>query len=478
MGKERSTAKKIMGNASWLFIEAVLSRLLSFLLVIYLARRLGSLNFGKLSFANAFVQIFIIFADLGISFLTIREVARDKQSTPEFIGSGFILKILLATGTFGLIFAAINITDCPRDTKQVVYLIGLCYIFESLGDFFGSVFKANEKMQYSALIDIAEKIFMVSLCLIFLFLGYGLIAMAFIYLICGIIYNFLNIFFVIWKFARPKIKIDCRFWKYLLKNGLPFALGGILIMAFYYTDTVMLAWLKGERVVGWYGVSFNLVHALGMLPSAFLTAAFPVFSRFFKTSTDSLNQAYRGAFKFLLLLGMPISAGGMLLAERIIRLLFGENYLPSIAILRIIISAVAFTYLNSLFGYFLASIDKQMDSLKMLGIAVVMNILLNLMLIPRYSYVGAAVATVISQFFFLLFFLFYISKTPYHYFPLRLIAKTIFACLIMAVVILLFKSLNLLLLIIISIVVYFLIVLAIRYFDAQDRLILRQMIKR
>lgn len=471
-----TTAKRVAKNTLWLFGQAITGRLLSFLLIIYLARKLGDLNFGTFSFANAFVQIFIIIADLGISSLIIREVARDRENANKYLANGFFVKIILSLLTFGIIFILANILRCSSDTKAVIYLIGLCNILESLGNLFGSFFNAFEKMEYLFLTEIAEKVFLVLFCFIFLSIGYGLTMVAALYLFSGVFYLILNIILLSKKIGRLSFKVNIGFALDLFRKSLPFALGGLLLMFYYYIDAVMLGKMKGEQVVGWYSAGYHLCIALGIISSVFLNAIFPVMSRVFKTSKDSLRNIYEKCFKYLLALGIPISVGGVILGRRIILLFYGNNYFNSILPFQLIVSVIVFSYINSLFGYFLTSADRLGDRNKIFAISAFTNAGLNFVLIPRYSYAGAAIATIASEILFCIFCIVYISRHFFYYLPLRLILKSLFASAMMGIFMRLTININLALLISFSILVYFILLWFFGYFDKEDKLLFREVI--
>ena len=471
-----TTAKRVAKNTLWLFSQAIAGRLFSFILIIYLARKLGDLNFGKFSFANAFVQIFIIIADLGVSFLIIREVARDRENVDKYFSNGFFIKVILSLLTFGIIFTLANILKCPSDTKIVIYLIGLCNILESLGNLFGSIFNAFEKMEYLFLTEIAEKVFLILPCLFFLSIGYGLMMVAFLYFLSGVFYLVLNIVLLSKNIGRISFKVNVKFALELLRRSLPFALGGLLLMFYYYIDAVMLGKMKGEQVVGWYSAAYQLCIALGIISSVFLTAVFPVMSRLFKTSMDFLRNVYEKCFKYLLAFGVPISIGGVILARRIVFLFYGKSYFNSILPFQLIISVTAFSYINSLFGYFLTSVDRVNDKNKIFAISTFTNVGLNFVLIPKYSYVGAGIATILSEILFCIFCMSYISHHFFYYLSLELILKSLFASVIMAIFMKLAININLALLILLSILFYFILLWFFGYFDKEDKLLFREVI--
>ena len=241
---------RIIGNTFWLLLQRAGGRILTLLLMIYLARALGSLGFGKLSFAISFTSLFLILSDLGITTLTIREVARDKERGPEYIGKIATLKFFLSVFAFLAISISVSFMKVPLDTRFVIYLMGACIIFENMGGFFGAIFQAHEKMKYITICEIIEKAFLVSLSFVVLRLGYGLISIGLLYFFSGIFYCLLNIGFVYWKFLKPRYRIDTRFWRKSLKEALPLAIAFLISMVYYHTDIVMLGKMKGEEVAG------------------------------------------------------------------------------------------------------------------------------------------------------------------------------------------------------------------------------------
>jgi len=451
----KGIAGRIIGNTFWLLLQRAGGRILTLLLMIYLARHLGTLGFGKLSFAISFTSLFLILSDLGITTLTVREVARDKERGPEYIGKIATLKVFLSVFAFLAISISVSIMKVPLDTRFVIYLMGACIIFENMGGFFGAIFQAHEKMKYITICEIIEKAFLVSLSFVMLRLGYGLISIGLLYFFSGIIYCLLNIGFVYWKFLKPCFRIDTRFWRKNLKEALPLAIAFLISMVYYHTDIVMLGKMKGEEVAGWYGVSYHLFFALATIPGAFLAAVFPVLSRFFKESGEMLKKTFHKSFKVLVGVGIPASVGSFLLSEKIILFLFGPQYQHSIGALKILSFLIVFSYLNGLAGYFLTSINRQALAAKIMAVTTGINVALNFILIPRYSYIGAAYATVVSEIlFFTLFFL--IVRKEILSISLLEIAKSVISSAIMSliIIILIRNGFNLLPIIAIGLITY------------------------
>ena len=154
-----NTIQTIAKNTGVLAISQVITSILGFFLLIYIARYLGEVGFGKYSFAISFTALFVIFADLGINQLIIRELARNKELTNEYLTNVSIIKLLLSFLAFGFIVLTINIMDYPRDTTYAVYLFGIYMILTSFAQTFRSIFQAFERMEYDAVVMVIEKIY-------------------------------------------------------------------------------------------------------------------------------------------------------------------------------------------------------------------------------------------------------------------------------------------------------------------------------
>ena len=126
-----SITGRVAANTFWLMFQRVTGRVISFLLMIYLARHLGSLNFGKFTFASSFVGLFLVLADLGITTLVVREVARDKERGSQYFGGTAVLKVFLSVIAFIVIAVGMYLMKVPSDTRTIVLLIGACSIFEN-----------------------------------------------------------------------------------------------------------------------------------------------------------------------------------------------------------------------------------------------------------------------------------------------------------------------------------------------------------
>ena len=475
-----STARRIAKNTTILFISQIISYILIFFYTIYIARYLGAEGYGTLSFALAFSGIFSILADLGLSTLTVREIARDKSLAKKYLGNALLIKIILAFLTFGLIALFVNLLDYPQETINVVYFISLSTISTSMFGIFYSIFQAYEKMEYQSLGQILSSILMFFGVLIGPYLGFDVIGFSILYFISNVIVLGYSFFICSWKFLIPKIEYDKYFWKTIIKESLPFGLTSVSIMLYTYIDSVLLSIMEGNEVVGWYNAAYKLVLFLVVIPTTINITIFPSMSKFHISSQDSLKLINEKYFKLMIITGIPLGVATTLLSDKIILLIFGAGYTQSIIALQILIWTIVFTFGGASFVRLLEATNKQLILTKITGISVIINIALNLILIPKFSFVGASIATILTEIILVSIVIKINYKLGYGI-PTKKILNNLlkisFASLIMGLVIIYLKNLNLLSLSILAILTYSVTLLAVKGIDNKDIKIIRQVFK-
>jgi len=450
-----NTIQRIAKNTAALFAAQFVGTILSLVLTIYIARSLGDVIFGKYSFALAFTAIFAVFSDLGYNTLLIRDVARDKSQAGKYLNNVISMRALLSLVIFALIVIAINLMGYPADTKNVVYLFGIYTLIGSFSAVFKVTFRAFEKMEYEAGITTLVNIIKVSSGLLVLFLGYGLIELALVFLFSGIFDVLFSFLVCERRFVKPKMELDFDFWKSTIKIALPLSMLSIFGLIYGRIDTIMLSMMEGDAVVGWYNAAYGLVLAFKPIPQLFMNALFPLMASYHVSSKDSLKMIYEKSFKYLFILGLPLAVGITLLADRFILLFYGEQFYPSIIALQILAWDVLLIFLYWSLAFTLVSIDKQKQMIVIAGCTALINIILNLILIPPFSYIGAAIATIVAEGFLIISYLYlnhrYLCMICIH----KTIAKPIYACAMMGLFIYQFNEINLVFLIIVAIILYF-----------------------
>jgi len=402
-----TTIHRIARNAAVLLISQVFSYLLTFVYMALIARHLGAGGFGILSFALAFTAMFSILVDLGLQQLAVREVARDNSLAAKYLANMTTMRLILGVATFGLIALTVNLLHYPPQTTTCVYLIGASVIFMALPQMFYAIFQAFERMEYQSIGQALNA----GLMLIGVFLGLkaGLNVVGIAWLYFSISFITLVYSYVIFRlkfsgsipWSYRKIEADWFFLKETLKEAWPFGLTAVFISIYYWISSVMLSSMKGDEAVGWYNAAFKLVMVIPFIIIAYFTSVFPTMSRLYISSKDSLKYVYEKSLKYLVIIALPIGVGTTLLANSIVTFIFGGEYGNSVVALQIVVWATVFIFASASFVQLFNSINRQMLVTIIVAGCALLNIVLNLILIPRYSYIGASIATTATEFAFL-----------------------------------------------------------------------------
>ena len=404
--------QRILKNLSVLSLARIVSMFFGFLYTVYTARYLGPASYGILAFALALNGIFGVIANFGLDPLTVREVARNKNLAGKYLANGIVLKLLFGCLTFLIVFVVVNLLGYPEITKKVVYLITIFTILGGINNLFYSIYQAFEKMEFISIGQILKSVLLLIFAIVGIKFNFDVIYFALIYLIVGFIELIYNIIVTLWKFLKPEIGVDFIFWRDILREAYPFALTTIFVSIYYWIDSVMLSYIKGDEVVGWYNAAYRLMLIFLIIPSIFNTVIYPVMSKESK-SKENLNFLFGQYLKYMIILALPLGVGVVLFADLIIYLIYGVEYKPSIEALQILIWSAVFIYLSSPAARVFEIIGKQSLITKITALGAFFNVLLNLIFIPRFSLYGASFTTVLTEFLVLIILSWYITKECY-----------------------------------------------------------------
>lgn len=472
--------RTIAKNTSVLLISQIISYVFAFFTTIFTARYLGVENFGILSLSIAFTGIFVIFADLGLSTLTVREVSRDKSLGNKYLVNFSLLKIILAFLTFLLIFLSVNILHYSQQIQYVIYIMSISVIINSFAGLLSSIFQAYEKMEYVSIGVILNSTLLFAGIMVSIYYQLDILAFATFYAVSNFALFIFYIIICIKRFITPFWEVDFSFLKQKLKLALPFGITSIFVTIYYWIDSIMLSVMVGNEAVGLYNAAYKLILVLLFIPSVLNIAIFPAMSQFYVSSKESLKIAYEKYFKYMAILGIPLGVGTTLLANKIILLIYGTEYTNAVIALQILVWSAVIIFMSGAFARLLEASDKQVVITKITAICAIVNIILNLILIPHYGYIGASVVTVLTEFLAFLLGLKIVSALNYSYIPvnLKFITKIVTATIIMSISIILFSKLDLMLLVFIASIIYFIVLVSVKGFDKEDIDLIHNIIKK
>ena len=392
-----NTIHRIAKNMTVLFLARIVSMLFGFFYVMYTARYLGPTNYGILAFALALNGIFGVIVNFGLDPLTVREVARDKSLARKYLANGIVLKLLFGTLTFLIVFVVMDLLGYPETTRKVVYIITLSTILAGLNNLFNDLYQAFERMEFMSIGQIMQSVLSLIFAITSIKLGLNVLYFAVVYLVVNSIVLGYNVVMITWKFLKPKIGVDLGFWKSVVREAWPFALSSIFVSVYFWVDSIMLSYMRGDEVVGIYNAAYRLVYILLFIPGTYFATIYPFMSRMYLGSKESLKFAYNRSLKYFTVLGVFIGVATVLFSREIILLIYGEAYEASIPALKILIWAVVFSFMAYPALYTLNSMDKQIIYTKITALGAILNFILNIFAIQKWSYIGASIITVVTE---------------------------------------------------------------------------------
>jgi len=392
----------IVKNIGWLSLAEIFWRGALLALAILIARSLGAENFGAFQFALSFASFFIVFSDLGLSDIILREFSREKELEKDY-SPLFGLKVFLSIGAFAfIVLGSFFITEDFLVRKLIWILAG----FVVLNNFFAllfALFQAREEMQYKAFIRGVQAVVMLALGSLILFrfpslenIGYGYVASTFAVLLGSLVLFHLRV-------KRLALEWNKDIWKKYLTMSWPVGGAALVGGVYVYIDSIMLGYFGEIIQTGWYNAAYQLV-AFTIIPAILIAIAFvPSLSRALQRSREEFQRIWTRFFQLMTFSSVVFAIGGFFLAPTIIPLLYGEAYHPSIFAFQILIFMGSFNFLYISFSTILVVAGHQRKYFFLQAGAALLNIALNILLIPSLSLYGAALATVITYGVLLIF---------------------------------------------------------------------------
>jgi O-antigen/teichoic acid export membrane protein len=180
-------------------------------------------------------------------------------------------------------------------------------------------------------------------------------------------------------------------------NGFPFVAAALLIQVYTNADSVMLQFMKGERIVGLYAASYKIVLSLLAVSGLITWGVYPRLVAVFRSDRDQFDRLVQLSFRALLLLALPAMVGGIAVRHWLVSFAFGPAYSRSADVLAVLLVLLPLTILNSTLGSAMAAAGRQASNAVGVGIAAIGTVALGLLLIPRFEMIGAALASVVAE---------------------------------------------------------------------------------
>ena len=393
------TITRIAKNSVMVLLAKAVQISAGFVLISAIPRYLGASSFGDYAFIKTFVTFMMAFTYFGLQEILIREIAKDKVNAAKYLGGALLIRSLTS---LIIISGALVINGIVETAPWVAWAINIAIlgeIFLSYSMIFVSVFKAFEQMEYEFFFQFLASVLLLCLTLAVIYFNAGFIWLFVAAAMASFARALFSIYFCNRKIVRPTLRIDVALCKYLIKEGFFVGAAVFLLQAVFKIDVLILGLLKSPAEVAFFYAPHNLVLQIGMLAAAFTSALFPVLSRIAaENDFDKLIFTSEKILKIFLLFTLPLSMFCTIFGGEITVLIFGKDFLPAVISMQILIWTVSFLFAETFVHFALTSLNKQKYSAVSALCGFMTNLILDLIMIPYYGYVGACIATVFSYF--------------------------------------------------------------------------------
>ena len=414
-----TTTRSLAKNSIAPIILNIVNKFIDFAFAAFYLRFLGPVEAGSYATAIATAGFFDIISNFGLNILLTRDVSQDRGQASRYLLNTSVLR--LGTGFVGAlpILAWVGFTSLGSHPPTAAELTAIIFImmgmvFSGMAQGVTGLFYVYEKAEVPAAMTTATTILKVGFGVLALLFGFGFVGLAAVSILTNIITLTVLTLLACRSFDLPgPWRVDWSLQRQMVSKGYPLMLIHLLQTIFISIDVLLLRSMlaNGQEVVGWYNSAYKWFNALQIVPSFFTLALFPVISREIQRSVAAARRMVRLSLKLMLLLALPIAVLTTFWAYPLVNLLGGEEFLPHGAIaLQIVIWSIPFGWLNSVTNYVLIALGLERLQPRAFAVAVAFNIIANIIFIPRFSYVAAAVTTILSELALMALFAFYLRK--------------------------------------------------------------------
>ena len=452
-----STGQTVMKNTFWLTVGTTISKVIRSLMVIYAARALGSGEYGIFSYTLGLVSIFSLFADIGLTPLLVKDLIRKTgDNKTNYISAIISTKFALLVISFILVITLAPFTSNFPEATMLLPLVALLVLFDNLRGFGFSLLRAENRMEKEARMEILIELFTAVIGFVILIISPTVKNLVIGYLIGSgvgaifVISMMKNYLLKLFFHIRKSILVD------VIKSALPYALIGVFGTLMTNIDIFIIGEFINPNAVGLYAASLRPVGLLYLLPGILSNAVFPIMNkRNADHDPEGLKNISETAMTVTFALAIPMAVGGIIIGGSLIHNVFGVDYAGSISSFKILLLTIIPVFPGVILSFLLLSKGIRKAPIKATAMGAVVNIVLDLVFIPKYGIAGSAVATLIAQ-VTMNAILFYETRKFMKISPFKNLSKIVFSSAIMGAVVyvLITSGLNSLIVMTIGILVY------------------------
>lgn len=405
-----NVVRRVARNITYLFAYQAASRVLGLVLNVVLARRLADAGYGRYSLILVMVMIAGMAADFGTANILIREVSHQRSRSNSLLGAALLIRCLTTVIVSAVVILIVMAAGVDRDFALPLIIATVAIIPTSLSTATEAALQGYERMDLSALADVVFSLVLTAVGAAVVYRGGGVTAMTAVFFGANVVrfgYSFSVYGWLVGRFdgSGGSWRFDAGGARHMARESFPVLCWQLVSLAYYKLDVLFMGIFRSEAEVGWYAASYKLFEVPVMFGWLAVQALLPLMSRIFHESSSSLMLLLEKGIKYIWIAGLGAAALIAILAGPVVRLLLPPEYEPAVNVLIVLGAALPFMVGCVLFGNLFIAMELQRRMAKWSILSLAVNAGLNLILIPPFGVMGAAVTTLVSEVFsFVLFY--------------------------------------------------------------------------
>lgn len=392
------SGERIARNSVLRSVGYVGGALLQFAAVVLAARYLGVAGFGNYTFIMAVAGVFQLLADMGVRNVVVRDLAVDPGSLKERLSIARTLLVIMSIVSLAGIVAAAYAMPVSTEVRDSLCIAGVAVLATFFGLGYSAVLRAQDRMASDILGFALHKLVMLAAMAVVVRTAWGLRGVFAAVLLANFVLFLYFRILVARSHGVTRLSRDLPAAWRLLRESFPLGVGEVLRRLTWQVDRLLLTAMGGPIAVGLFSIAYKFIEAMKPLADNMVLPLFPGFSRLARRSTSELFALHARGLKILYVLGCPAAYVLLTLSHRILKLFFGAAYLPASAALEILAPVPLLLLATSIYRYLFTGLGHLRTYTACVGISLLVNVALDLALIPRLGFRGAAIASVASEF--------------------------------------------------------------------------------
>ncbi len=359
-------------------------------------RYLGAAGYGRFALALALLQTIGVLADAGLAAVVVRESSRAPERTAQLVGNALAMRLALGVVVVALAAAASGLPSYGPDVRTAVLIASVPFALGIVSSSLAAVFQIRLQLGRAALADAAGRIasFAALLAVVAADLGFAAVVAS---ATAGAVVTLALTTGFVRRMVRVRPAVDRAVWRELALAAVPLGLTLAVAEIYFRADTFILALSRPAAEVGQYSLAYRLYELLALFPALVMASVYPLLSRQFAADREAAARTLHATARAFLTFGIPLAAGGLVVAPELARLAGGSEFAAADDPLRLLLCAAALAYVSGLCGYALIAAGHERSTLRLALAALAFNLALNIALAPAYGATASAAIALASE---------------------------------------------------------------------------------